>query len=93
MSKDYSQGKVYGIYFEDKLRYVGSTILDLPKRMSYHRQDAKKERCNGKIYQEMNENGIENYYIELIEIVNCNSKEELLKREGHFQRLYRDYLI
>ena len=43
MSKDYSQGKVYGIYFEDKLRYIGSTVLDLPKRMSYHRQDAKKE--------------------------------------------------
>lgn len=93
MSKDYSQGKVYGIYFEDKLRYVGSTVLDLPKRMSYHRQDAKKESKKSLIYNEMKENGVENYYIELIELVNCNSKEELLKREGYFQRFYRDDIL
>ena len=40
----------------------------------------------GKLYQEMLNVGIENFYIELIELCPCNTKEELNKKEGEYIR-------
>ena len=37
----------------------------------------------------MNELGVDNYYIELIENCSCNNREELTKREGEIIREYK----
>ena len=87
-SRKYENGKIYCIrnYFNDEI-YVGSTIQALSKRMEKHRSDAKRGvKGKFKFYQTMNELGIENFYIELIEYHKCNSKEELFKKEGEWIR-------
>ena len=45
-----------------------------------------KKRPHSKIYKHMNELGVENFYIELIENFPCNDIYELRAREGHFIR-------
>ena len=37
----------------------------------------------------MNELGLDNFYIELIENYSCNNREELSKREGEIIREYK----
>ena len=82
---DYQNGKIYCIRnsINDEI-YVGSTTQRLSKRFSKHKSDMKV--LSGKLYQKMNNVGIENFYIELIENYPCNSKEELNKREGEYIR-------
>ena len=87
-SRNYENGKIYCIrnYMSSDI-YVGSTTQTLSKRMEKHRSDAKrgvKGKC--KLYQTMNEIGIANFYIELIEYHKCNNKEELFKKEGEWIR-------
>ena len=87
-SRKYENGKIYCIRnYKNHEIYVGSTTQALSKRMEKHRSDAKrgvKGKC--KLYQTMNELGIEHFYIELIEHHKCNSKEELFKKEGEWIR-------
>ena len=82
---DYQNGKVYCIRntVNDEI-YVGSTTQRLSKRFSKHKSDMKV--LTGKLYQEMTNVGVENFYIELLENYPCNSKEELNKREGEYIR-------
>ena len=82
---DYQNGKIYCIRnsVNDEV-YVGSTTQKLSKRFSKHKSDMKV--LTGKLYQEMLNVGIENFYIELIELCPCNTKEELNKKEGEYIR-------
>ena len=90
MSRNYQNGKIYCIRntITDDI-YVGSSCEPhLSKRMVKHRSSAK---ANGRdknmlLYQKMNELGIENFYIELIENYPCESKDQLRAREGHYIR-------
>ena len=87
-TKDYNNGKIYCIRnnITDDI-YVGSTTQPLSKRMAKHREAAKRENCAHSIfYSKVNELGIENSYIELIEECPCESLEQLRKREGHYIR-------
>ena len=67
--------------------YIGSTCESLSKRMERHRKQYK-EYIKGRMKKKttaidiINEFGIENCTIELIENYPCQSKEELFKREG-----------
>ena len=55
--------------------------------MTYHRHDAVNPKLRQlPLYAEMNEYGVECFYIELIEECPCENKEQLRKREGHFIR-------
>ena len=83
---DYSKGKIYKILnnIDDEV-YVGSTIETLGRRMGKHR-DAMKKQQQTKLYEHMNELGVENFYIELIENFPCNDIYELRAREGYFIR-------
>ena len=68
---DYQNGKIYKILNNiDGEIYVGSTIETLGQRMAKHRSEAK--RTQNKFYNHMNELGVENLYIELIENFPCN---------------------
>ena len=89
MSRNYQNGKIYCIRntITNDI-YVGSSCEPhLSKRMVKHRSSAKNERDrNMLLYQKMNELGIENFYIELIENYPCESKDQLRAREGHYIR-------
>ena len=87
-SRNYQNGKIYCIRnnIDDDI-YVGSTTQPLSKRMAWHRQSTKKEaKKHYKLYQKMNEVGIDNFYIELFEKYPCDSKEELFRKEGEVMR-------
>jgi hypothetical protein len=84
---DYSKGKIYTIRCrtDATLIYVGSTIQPLAKRWGLHKCYSLKQP-ETLIYKTMN-NDWGNWYIELYELFPCNSKEELLKKEGEIIRL------
>ena len=79
----YSKSKIYCIrnHINDDI-YIGSTTTTLSNRMSKHRYDCKNQCGTIKLYQMMNEIGIDNFYIELLEEYPCNNLEQLRKREG-----------
>ena len=92
---NYNNGKVYKIEpiceHEEGEIYIGSTTKEyLSKRMVAHRYDYTKYK-KGKhpfmtIHALFDKYGIENCRIILLEIVNCNSKDELFAREGYYIR-------
>jgi group I intron endonuclease len=84
---DYKNGRIYCIRnnIDDEV-YVGSTCQPLSKRMAFHRNDATTYKKDRKIYKHMNNIGVENFYIELLEECPCENKEQLRKREGYHIR-------
>ena len=88
MSKDYNNGKIYCIRnnITDDI-YIGSTCQPLSKRMAKHRENRfSPKNINLKFYQKMNELGVENFYIELVEECPCENNDQFRAREGHFIR-------
>ena len=85
---DYKNGKIYKILntIDDSI-YIGSTTELLCQRMGKHKYDCKCERNSKRpLYQKMIQFGLDNFYIELVEMYPCNSKEELLAKEGEWIR-------
>lgn len=90
---NYQNGKIYAIKSNsgDKI-YVGSTTKDyLSKRMAEHRRGFKEwklgDSSRGLSSRELFiEYGVENCYIELIELFPCKTKDELKTRENHYIR-------
>ena len=78
---NYQNGKIYGIrsVSNPDLLYVGSTTDQLSKRLYQHKNKSNKSTSKQII-------DLGDAYIELIENYACNSKEELLKREGEIMR-------
>ena len=89
---NYQNGKIYAIKSNSGGKiYVGSTTKDyLSKRMSHHRTAFKAwEDGNGFCCSSRElfiEYGVENCYIELIELFPCETKDELKTRENHYIR-------
>ena len=83
MENKYHNSKIYAVKntINDEI-YIGSTTIALSRRMVKHRCDAKQRPELSHFYTYMNEQGIENFYIELVEKVKCEDIEELRKREG-----------
>jgi len=91
MPIDYANGKIYGIRCRtkgDAIVYIGSTTQALCERFSQHRKAAKAGDTM-KLYTLMNEVGVQNFHIELINVFPCASKEELLREEGMHIRAMR----
>lgn len=86
----YSNGRVY--YIENLVtneKYVGSTTKPLERRFSDHKACLKAGKDkNRKIYAAIEEHGIQNFDINLIEEYPCNSKKELRLREAHYIMLF-----
>ena len=86
----YHNGKIYKVVDIGYNKcYIGSTTENLSMRMVRHRSDYKRYK-DGKMNKIMSfdlfdEYGIESK-IELIENVKCETKEELLKKEGEYIR-------
>ena len=88
---DYQKGKIYSIWDSNYTKcYIGSTVEELSKRMTKHRDSYKHYlHKNGNfttVFHLFNEFGVDNCRIELMEMFPCNSKSELEAREGHHIR-------
>ena len=88
---NYGNGKVYKIQRigGNSNIYIGSTTKQyLSQRMDKHRSDYKQHKAGKRglttSFIIFDKYGIENCEIVLLESVNCNSKDELLKRERYY---------
>ena len=96
MTINYKNGKIYkieprGDHSEGDV-YIGSTTKEyLSQRMTVHRSDYKRFK-NGKgkhkltSFNLFDKYGVENCDIILLELVEANSKDELVSREAHYIR-------
>jgi len=85
---DYSQGKIYVIKSsQTEDIYIGSTKMTLDKRFDVHKSDYKRY-LEGKTHYVTSFEILhyEDAYIELLENYPCETKEELNKKEGEYQR-------
>ena len=87
----YKNSKIYTIRckIDNNLIYVGSTIQPLYKRWYEHKRKYNNENINEYnklLYIKIRELGIDLFYIELYEELNCENHEQLLKREGEVIR-------
>ena len=84
---NYNNGKIYKLEcLTTGLIYVGSTTKQyLSQRMVQHKSEymSYKDGKRGYITSFKIIEG-DNYDIQLLESVNCNTKDELLAREGHY---------
>jgi hypothetical protein len=83
----YNNASIYTIRnrADESLIYVGSTIGPIHKRLSLHKSNCKMGK-SGSLYSHIINNDWTDWYIELYEKVNCNSREELCRREGQVIR-------
>ena len=88
MARDYSKGKIYKIMVnteEEYLPYVGSTTKQyLSQRMDFHRKSYKNWKKGNSFtssFTLFEKFGIENCFIELLELCPCSCSEELRKKE------------
>ena len=86
MDNKYSNGKIYSVrnIIDDDV-YIGSTCSSLSQRMVKHRSDSK--RLKMRLYDKMQEIGVDNFYIELVEEHPSDNIEQLRRREGELIRL------
>ena len=81
---DYQKAKIYKIVdLNEEMIYVGSTCETLSRRISNHRANYKCKRFYSS-HDIFDKYGMDNCKILLIENYSCNSKEELLKKEGEY---------
>ena len=78
---NYQNGKIYSIRSHSRLDlvYVGSTIQPLSVRLGGHKRPSNTSSSKQII-------ALGDAYIELIENYRCDSKEELMRREGEVIR-------
>ena len=90
----YQNGKIYRIWNDTNEEfYIGSTTDVLRKRFYKHKYDSRQDPDAGmKLYQAFRDIGIEHFKIELVELVSCVSKDELLRREGEIIRQLKPQL-
>jgi hypothetical protein len=86
---NYENGKIYKLWSpSNNLVYYGSTTETLSQRLAKH-------KCGYKAYNNDNTKlyitaykilECEDYKIELVEEYACNNKQQLLKKEGEYQK-------
>jgi hypothetical protein len=85
--RDYANGKIYKIIDDTTgKKYIGSTTQKLSQRLAKHVNNYKNHTNGGstKYISAFDVLENDNYCIILIENVNCDTKEELLKRERYY---------
>ena len=87
---NYNNGKIYKIEnnVDDEI-YIGSTTKQyLSQRMVEHRSAFKSWKNGGyhniSVFEMFDKHGIENCFIVLLELVNCNTNDELKAREAFY---------
>src|SRR5690349_9306869 len=87
---NYQNSKIYKLWSDESdCLYIGSTTQPLHRRLSEHMSDMKSgRRCTSTKMREHS-----NIRIELVEKFPCDSKEDLVAREGHYIRVNRDSVL
>jgi len=87
---DYKNSKIYVIrnHCNDSV-YVGSTTQSLSRRFSWHKAQMNFKKFQ--LYEAFINLGIENFYIELLELYPCSCRDELRSREGYYIRKFDSY--
>ena len=81
----YEKGQIYKIVDVGYNKcYIGSTCEALSRRFERHTSRYKRNVGDTRAVLLFDEFGVENCRIERIEKLPCNSKEELLQREGYY---------
>ena len=84
-------GRIYTIRSPQTDKYyIGSTFQTLSKRIGDHRSDYKGNKRYMASYEILK---YEDHYIELLETLECKSKDELRKREGEMQREHKNDIV
>ena len=91
--------KVYYFYkicsLDNEYIYIGST-RNLRHRISQHKSDCnnnKSKKYNYKLYLNIRQNGgLDNFYFDIIESINTNDKEIVLKQEQYLMNKYNSNL-
>lgn len=86
MSK-YQNSKIYKLVSPSGLVYIGSTTSRLSQRKSKHKNAFKRHLEHKQSFVtafKLFEEDIDNIQIELIEMISCNTKKELLDREAYY---------
>lgn len=78
---NYKNSKIYALYINSQLVYIGSTVQSLVKRLSRHREDYVK-KPNRLVYKTIKEMGGFDYVeIVLLETYPCDNKSRLRVQE------------
>jgi hypothetical protein len=89
---NYQNGKIYTLKSPNcEKYYIGSTTQLLCKRKQKHITDSNKINCRFPTSKIIVDAG--DCFIQLLESFPCNTKEELLKREGELIRQYKNELV
>jgi hypothetical protein len=81
-------GKIYSIVCKTTgMHYVGSTCSTLQTRLKGHERDYPLKKCSSWKVLENN-----NYEIVLLEEYKCETRKDLLKREGYYIEKNRHYI-
>ena len=88
---NYNNGKIYGIYEDDKLIYIGQTVRDINKRFKEHMEES--ENLKDKLHIYLKENGDKKFSIRLIKNHPCTSKYELDAEEQRQIKKYKDEVV
>ena len=88
MENKYQKSRIYKIVDVGYTKcYIGSTTTSLAVRMSHHRDHYRAfqrgQHNDMSVFRLFEEFGVENCKIELVDTFPCQSREELLQREGH----------
>ncbi len=82
----YHNSKIYTIRsYKTDLYYIGSTTQSLSQRMAQHRSHKNTKAIDILIFDDA--------YIELLENIKCDNKEELTKREGELIREHKNNIV
>lgn len=86
------KGRIYKIVnIKTSDIYIGSTIQELKDRYRSHKSNAKSNK-NGLLYDCIRKNGIENFFIELIEEFNFIDNNTLTSKEKEYYDLLKPSL-
>jgi hypothetical protein len=87
----YENGKIYKLQFTDGHFYIGSTCVELSKRLYYHKCKINKtETDNHPMFQKWRIEGRNSVEIFLIEAFPCNTKNELEAKENEYILKHKD---
>jgi hypothetical protein len=92
VNQNYNHGKIYTIVnSENHDFFIGHTVVSLKTRLSHHR-NLTKQGLYTKLFKHIQEVGVKNLRIELIEEYPCPSRAELVKRENYWINLLKPTL-
>ena len=91
---DYSKGKIYGAWFEDKYIYIGSTTNNINQRKIEHKYKINNKKFSkNPFYNFMIDKDFDLVEFKLIEDYPCSNDKELRERETFYILQYKDTVL